>query len=69
MYIVTFEEKEVQNQNWYKTYRTFVAEHNARDYMESVYECGEAVRNIQVWEADLIPHAVSLAAKVKFLVE
>ena len=69
MYIVTLEERDVQNQSWYKTYRTFVAEDNARDFMECMYECGEAVRNIQVWEADLIPHAVSLAAEVKFLVE
>lgn len=69
MYIVTLEERDVQNQDWYKTYRSFVAEHNARDFMECMYECGEAVRNIQVWEADLIPHAVSCTAEVKFLVE
>lgn len=69
MYIVTLEERDVQNQSWYKTYRTFATEHNAQDFMTCMYECGEAVRNIQVWEADLIPHAVSRTAEVKFLVE
>lgn len=69
MYIVTLEERNVQNQSWYKTYRTFTTEHDAQDFMACMYECGETVRNIQVWEADLIPHEVSYTAEVKFLTE
>lgn len=38
MYLLTFEEKYVNDQRWYKTYRTFESKEMARDYMECLYE-------------------------------
>lgn len=65
MYILTLEERLVQDQRWYKTYRTFESKEMARDYMECLYE-SEGVRFIRLWEADEVPHKCKLHAEVSF---
>lgn len=69
MYIITLEERDAQTQKWSKTYRSFSTKENALDFLECMYESYDTTRNIQFWEAELIPHAVRIAADVKLLEE
>lgn len=65
MYIITLEEKDAQTHEWNKTYRSFAKKECALDFMQCMYECYDTVRNIQFWEAELIPHTVRITADVK----
>lgn len=65
MYILTLEERLVQDKRWYKTYRTFESKEMARDYMECLYESKD-IRSIHIFEVSEIPHKCKLHAEVSF---
>lgn len=65
MYLLTFEEKYVNDQRWYKTYRTFESKEMARDYMECLYESKD-IRSIHFFEVSEILHKCKLHAEVSF---
>lgn len=65
MYLLTFEEKYVNDQRWYKTYRTFESKEMARDYMECLYESKD-IRSIHLFEVSEILHKCKLHAEVSF---
>lgn len=65
MYLLTFEEKYVNDQRWHKTYRTFELKESTREYMEALYESKD-IRCVQLWEVSEIPHKCKLHAEVSF---
>lgn len=65
MYLLTFEEKYVNDQRWHKTCRDFESKKHAREYMECLYESKD-IRYIHLWEVSEIPHKCKLHVKVSF---